>query len=419
MMMEGRVRAALRLLSNNSDKGLLSLNDTVDDTSGSTVRDVLEEKHPRPGPVHPEALVEDRDDDNFHPVIYDGITAESIRTAALQTQGAAGPSGLDALNWRRLCTAFGQKSNDLCTAVAAVARRISTTFIDPSTLVAYTSCRLIPLDKCPGIRPIGIGEVVRRIIGKAVMTIVKHDLQHAVGTTQLCAGQDAGCEAAVHAMEQIFVDEDTEAMILVDASNAFNCLNRQVTLLNCGAICPALSHILVNTYRNYSCLFVDRQCILSKEGTTQGDPLAMAMYAIGTQPLIHKLDGIARQVWYADDSAAGSTLKNLRRWWDLLVEIGPLYGYFPNGSKTHVLAKPHHVEAAKEIFSDTGIVISTEGERYLGGAVGTSSFVRQHVERKVNCWVNEVEKLAKLHKLNCMQLMRHSPMGFHRSGTIC
>ena len=38
------------------------------------------------------------------------------------------------------------------------------------------------------------------------------------------------------------------------------------------------------------------------------------------------------------------------------------------------------VEAAKEIFNGTGRIISTEGERYLGGAVGTSSFVCQHVE---------------------------------------
>ena len=78
------------------------------------------------------------------------------------------------------------------------------------------------------------------------------------------------------------------------------------------------------------------------------------------------------------------------------MEIGPLYGYFPNGSKTHVLAKPHHVEAAKEIFKDTGIVISTEGQRYLEGALGTSSFVHQYVEGKVECWVNEVEKLSKI-----------------------
>ena len=174
-----------------------------------------------------------------HPTIFDSITGESIRMAALHTHGAVGPSGLDAFSWRRLCTAFGQKSNDLCSALAAVARRISTSFIDPSTLLAYTSCRLIALDKCPGVRSIGIGEVVRWIIGKAAMRIVKYDLQHAVGAIQLCAGQDAGCKAAVHAMKQVFADEDTEAMILVDAKNAFNCLNRKVTLLICGTVCPA------------------------------------------------------------------------------------------------------------------------------------------------------------------------------------
>ena len=281
-------------------------------------------------------------------------------------------------------------------ALAAVARRMCTTLIDPSTLLAYTACRLIPLNKCPGVRPIGIGEVVRRIIGKAVMKIVKHDLQDAVGTLQLCAGQDAGCEVAIHAMTQIFADEDTKALILVDASNAFNCLNRQVTLCNCKTVCPAMSTILTNTYRHNSQLFVDGQCILSKEGTTQEDPLAMAMYAIGTQPLMNRLNDIAKHVWYADDSAAGSSLERLKRWWDLLVEIGPLYGYFPNGSKTHVLAKPQYAEAAKEIFRDTGVVVSAEGEQYLGGAIGTCAFIRQFIERRVEQWVKELENLCKI-----------------------
>ena len=117
------------------------------------------------------------------------------------------------------------------------------------------------------------------------------------------------------------------------------------------------------------------------------------MYAIGTQPLIRTLDGIAKQVWYADDSASGSKLEQFRRWWDLLAEIGPRYGYFPNSLKTHVLVKPNHVEAAKEMFKGTGTVISTEGERYLGGAVGTS-FIRQYVKRKVECWVSELENLS-------------------------
>lgn len=128
----------------------------------------------------------------------------------------------------------------------------------------------------------------------------------------------------------------TEAMIFVDAANAFN---RQVALRNTQAICPALAPILITTYHSSSWLFADGECMLTKEGTTQGDPLAMAMYAIGAQPLIHRLDSIAKQVWYVDDSAAGSSLYRLRAWSDRLEEIGPHYGYFPKGSKTRILVQ--------------------------------------------------------------------------------
>ena len=38
-----------------------------------------------------------------------------------------------------------------------------------------------------------------------------------------------------------------EAMILVDTTNAFNQLNRQVTVLNCDKICGVMAHILINT----------------------------------------------------------------------------------------------------------------------------------------------------------------------------
>ena len=138
--------------------------------------------------------------------------------------------------------------------------------------MAYTACRLIPLNKCPGVRPIGIGEVVRRIIGKAALKTTKQDLQNAVGSLQLCAGQNAGCEAAVHAMSSIFSEDNTEAMIFVDAPNAFNRLNRRATLLNSKVICPSLAPILINTYRNASWLFVDGQRLLSKEGNNPRRP---------------------------------------------------------------------------------------------------------------------------------------------------
>ena len=162
---------------------------------------MLEDKHPDPAPIHPEAILsKDMTSVAFHPILFDRLTAEVIRNSTLHTEGSVGP-GMNALSWRRICTTFGGKSNDLCSALAAFARRICTTYVDPSSLMAYTSSRLVALDKCPGIRPIGIGEIVRRIIGKAIMRIVKHDLQDAVGSIQLCAGQEARCDAAVHAMK--------------------------------------------------------------------------------------------------------------------------------------------------------------------------------------------------------------------------
>ena len=172
--------------------------------------------------------------------------------------------------------------------MSAVGRCLSTSFVDPAGLAAFTACRLIPLDKCPGVRPIGVAETSRRLVGKAIMTIIHQDVQAAAGSLQLCAGQPAGCEAAVHAMRTLFAETDAEAVLLVDASNAFNRLNRRLTLLNLMALCPALAPIAINTYHDPANLFVSGEVLLSLEGTTQGDTLSMAIYAVVITPLIHK-----------------------------------------------------------------------------------------------------------------------------------
>ena len=46
---------------------------------------------------------------------------------------------------------------------------------------------------------------------------------------------------------------------------------------------------LINTYRSNIDLYINGEIIFSQEGTTQGDPLAMAMYAIATIPMIQKI----------------------------------------------------------------------------------------------------------------------------------
>ena len=70
--------------------------------------------------------------------------------------------------------------------------------------------------------------------------------------------------------------------------------------------------------------------ILSTEGATQGDPLAMVMYAIAVTPIIHHLRSffqIIQQVWYADDAAGAGSCDKVKMWWDELNRIDPLYGY--------------------------------------------------------------------------------------------
>ena len=46
------------------------------------------------------------------------------------------------------------------------------------------------------------------------------------------------------------------------------------------------------------------------------------------------------------------------------------------------------------MFKDTAMTISEEGKQYLGGAMGTVVFVEQFVQRKVEGWAKEVERLS-------------------------
>ena len=96
LMRKGKVKAALRLLTNQ--KGMiLNVNSPLNKEGGDdrTVLDELKAKHPPKGPICKEAVLEDCGIE-FHSVIFDSIDGDTIQRAALNTNGAAGPSGIDA-----------------------------------------------------------------------------------------------------------------------------------------------------------------------------------------------------------------------------------------------------------------------------------------------------------------------------------
>ena len=241
-VMSGQINSALCYLSEN-DGGVLPL---IDDVMAQ-----LREKHPNPQEARLGPLL-------FGPVegvpvsIYRQINGEIVRYATLRTKGSGGPSGVDANGFRRILASnlFKKSGTELCAAIAAMARRLYTEFIDPLGTEAILANRLIPLDKGEGtVQPIGVGEVILRIIGKCVMHVTKPDVIDASGSLQVCAGHKSGSEVAIYAMRNIFEADGTDAVLVIDASNAFNALNTAAALHNIRVLFPTLATYMIKTYR--------------------------------------------------------------------------------------------------------------------------------------------------------------------------
>ena len=142
--------------------------------------------------------------------------------------------------------------------------------------------------------------------------------------------------------------------------------------------------------------------IVSQEGTTQGDNLAMSFYALGTVPLQNDLRVVqpnVKQVWLADDATGAGKLAHLKQWWNAIISHGSKLGYFVNESKSWLILKDESkLEEAKQLFAGTSIKFTTSGKRHLGSAIGSEDFRTEYVTKKVASWCEEVEKLTEFAK---------------------
>jgi hypothetical protein len=247
---EGKIRDAVRFITDQANGGVLDVTDeiTVKGKTG-TVREILEAKHPPAmmplrAALMPRPTDEDGRETELPPLIDVDITASDIESIARRLRGGGGPGGMDSSVWSRLLLHYGTASANLREAVAELARAMTNTLFEPDEeqrlLSALLANRLVALDKCPGVRPIGIGECLRRLIAKVVAQKTKHEVVAAAKEDQLATSLPAAIEGGAHAMREQWeklADEEHEegyGMLLVDASNAFNALNRGVAMWNLG-----------------------------------------------------------------------------------------------------------------------------------------------------------------------------------------
>ena len=147
-------------------------------------------------------------------------------------------------------------------------------------------------------------------------------------------GRSQESNRTFNAMRRELEKENCEAVLLIDATSAFNLLNKTAALEIIRKMRTSLHMRLSNSYQTTNCLFVDKKAIFSREGCTHGYPLAMLMYGVAIKPLILKLQ--TRKIvqkWYADDGNAAGLLQQLHELFGNLSSQGSSFGYHVNAPK--------------------------------------------------------------------------------------
>ena len=73
------------------------------------------------------------------------------------------------------------------------------------------------LDKNTGVRPVGIGEAIRRLMAKLVHTLTTTQAMKVCGTNNLCGRLKAGIKGAIHASKRAFGKETPPNAVLSDS----------------------------------------------------------------------------------------------------------------------------------------------------------------------------------------------------------
>ena len=402
LMKSGSIRAAVRYITEREQSGVLQPTDVAgDDPSGLLVHQVLQEKHPSPRPLAVEDLPSFPTTPEF---VTHVVSADDVAHVAARLHGAAGLCGTDSRALSFWLLGYKDLSSSLRTALARLAEWMANSLVDWAAIRALMSNRLIALDKAPGVRPIGIGQIWRRTIAKCVLRATGDSAATASGADQLCVGLSVGAEAAVHTAQTLWrahADEADYGFLLIDARNAFNEMDRSMMLWNVRHLWPQGAVFAFNCYRHHALLIVHDSggrafSLHSKIGVTQGCPLAMILCGLGLLPMIRELKARHPTVvapWFADDGLAAGTWDSLKAYSVSLAQLGPSYGYFFQPAKSELVVYGESLPAGRLSFASSRLRISS-GTRYLGGFLGDPAAFLPWLTAKVQTWAAAVDTLA-------------------------
>ena len=136
----------------------------------------------------------------------------------------------------------------------------------------------------------------------------------------------------------------------------------------------------------------------SKEGMTQGDPLAMIVYRIGILPLINNLKHDIPDViqpWYADKDIALGTSTRIETYLNSLTRQGLGRGYYTELSKSVLIAHPENLESRNEFGARHGLKVC-KGACYLWGYIGDDKSNSNWLRERMLTWEENINRIRKI-----------------------
>ena len=258
-----------------------------------------------------------------------------------------------------------------------------------------------------GLRPIAVGEVLRRLTSKCVSRAVQADAVRILSPLQVGVGIPVGCEAIVHSVSSVLEDPnispDDRCILLVDFSNAFNSVNREHMFREVRARIPSMASWLECCYGSQPPLHLGNRTILSCCGVQQGDPLGPLGFALALHPIIEKVKrsvpGLLINTWYLDDGTLCGSATDLRAALQIIEAEGPLRGLSLNRGKSLLYAPAD--SSLSNIAFPPDIPVTNGGFKLLGSPVGPASHCESSVLQRVEkIW----ETLASLRDLQDSQM---------------
>ena len=163
MVLSGKMRAAVRMITNRDPGGLLKPNDSCL-TTGRPVIEVLRMKHP----VLVVPPVEDFDAHPGGPELLESPPVycyeETVAKGAAKLSGGAGPCGVEGIMLRNWLLRHDVQSERLREEIARWVCWLSNGSPPYAAYRALNAVRVLAVDKRPGVRPLGCGETWMRLM---------------------------------------------------------------------------------------------------------------------------------------------------------------------------------------------------------------------------------------------------------------